>query len=112
MLFMHIIPCALALDLVNAGSSSAARMAMIAKTTSSSTNVNAHEPRKANVSAAASWTAPVLWRFCTGAEPIESAGGLGKQNWSSALRFRGSHHGVEAVHWDHEPTPNPSQEGT
>ena len=22
-----------------------------------------------------------------------------------------SHHGVEAVHWDHEPTPDPSQEG-
>src|SRR3989442_1019043 len=61
MLFMHIIPWALALDLVNAGSSSAARMAMIAITTSSSINVNAHEPGKANVGAPVFWTALELW---------------------------------------------------
>src|SRR2546426_856362 len=91
MLFMQMIPCALALDLVNAGRSRAARMAMIAKTTSSSINVNAREPRKANVSAAASWTAPVLWSFCTEAEPIESASGLGKQNWSLRRALAGKH---------------------
>ncbi len=33
------------------------------------------------------------------------------RSWSSALRFMKSLFSLSRMHWDHEPTPNPSQEG-
>src|SRR6266566_9240934 len=116
MLFKHCVPCAFVFAVPKAGSSMAASIAIMAMTTRSSINVNAHEQGELNVSAPASWSAPVLWRFCNGG-PIKSAGGLGKPNCNlgrasagkhsktcpTTGRFMESHHANSGAHWDHEP---------
>src|SRR5947207_5575125 len=60
-----------------------------------------HEPADR---AAASWTAPVLWRFRLARLHCQSARRLAhSKTWRGLRRFMESFLGLAAVHWDHEP---------
>src|SRR6266496_1263665 len=59
-----------------------------------------HEPADR---AAASWTAPVLWRFRLARLHRQSARGLAhSKTWRGFQRFMESLLGLAVVHWDHD----------
>ena len=62
-----------------------------------------HEPRSSRT------TAPK--RCCRRLVGRASLRFLGRQDAGSTLRFMESPLSLVRMHWDHEPTPNPSQEG-
>src|SRR6266581_6605626 len=55
--------------------------------------------------------APLLGPLLTPASRGEEAKARSDKFAHGAKTFMDSHHDFYAVHWGHEPTPNPSQEG-